>query len=113
MAIRGAVGIPTKDIDTSDTVLLQPVAPLTRRLVTHCSLSNTTGGTIVVSLYESPNLTSASGKLVATVTLTATTSDQVVEIIGVSYLVGLNLIATADVVGSNATITVTDYDGIS
>jgi len=113
MTVKTGVSGGTTDIATTDTAIMQVVANSNRERVEAFTISNTTGGTVVVDIYESPDLTTASGKRIAQYTLTAESSAQVVEAIGQSLIVGRNIIAIADVVGSNATHTKTTYDGSS
>lgn len=111
MAIKSNVGIPLVNILTTDTTLLNPVAPVQRIAVTAAILHNTDPASRTVTVYESPNLTSASGKEVAVYAIGPGSSVDVEEIIGQGYAVGRNIIAKATGTGVVAVSTVTQYDG--
>lgn len=112
MTIKSNVGVAAVSILTTDTTLLNPVAPLERIACTAMSLHNTdAAANITVTLYESPNLTSASGKEIAVYRLGPFSSADVNEVIGQGYAVGRNIIAKASATGVNAVSTVTNYDG--
>lgn len=113
MTIRGNLQLGTVDIGTTDTVLIQTLAPLTRQAITAFTLHETAAAAVSVSFYSSPDLTSASGDRIAVIALAADETLIVSELIDQSFPVGFNLIAVADVVGSNCTITVAEYDGDS
>lgn len=110
MAIKSNVGIPLVSIAVTDTTLLNPVAPVERIAVTACSLHNTTAAAITVTLWESPDLTSASGDEIAVYAIGGDESVDVEEIIGQGYAVGRNIIAQGSGVGVVAVSTVTQYD---
>lgn len=111
MAIKSNVGLSAIDIDTSDTVLIQPADPVQRLSVSAYSIHNTASTTIDVTLYESPNTTSASGTAIAEYSIAPLGSINVVEIIGQGYSQGRNIIGMASASGCNAVGTVTNYDG--
>lgn len=113
MTIKTRVGLAVVDVGTADTALLFPLFPNNRLAVSAFSLYNTTGGPVIVTLYESPDSTSAAGKEIATITVATQASALVPECIGQSYALGNNIIAKADVTGANARLTVTTYDGTS
>lgn len=113
MAIKTRVGTPLIDVLAADTTLLNPSNPNTREAVTALSLHNTAVGNVIVTIYESPDLTSASGSQVARYEIAANSSEDVVECIDQSYPQGSNLVAVADSTGVNAKITVTQYTGLS
>lgn len=108
MAIKSNVGIGPTDALTTDTIIYQPAA-IDRYAVGAFNLHNTTGGEIIVSVYVSPDLTSASGKRVGLFGIPAGGEVDVNSVVGEGYTVAQNIIASADFVGSNATITVTQY----
>jgi len=109
MTITVNVGQAVIDIPaTTDTTVLNPVAPSIREGIQGASLHNTTGATIDVDFYESPDLTIASGILIAEYpTLAANGSIDVGEIIGQGYEVGQNIIVFASAIGTNIKITKT------
>jgi hypothetical protein len=107
MTITVNIGQSLIDITTSDTVIINPVGPVIREGIQGASIHNTTGAPIDVELYESPNLTSASGSLVAEYPVSANSSQDVGEIIGQGYEVGQNIIAVAASAGLNIKITKT------
>lgn len=110
MSIKSNVGIPLVSIAVTDTTLLNPVAPVERIAVTACVLHNTNAAARTVTLWESPNLTSASGVEIAVYVIGPDESVDVEEIIGQGYAVGRNIIAQASGTGVNAVSTVTQYD---
>lgn len=111
MAIKSNVGIPLVSIAVTDTTLLNPLAPIERIAVTACVLHNTNAAARTVTLWESPNLTSASGNRIAVYSIGPNESADIEEIIGQGYSVGRNIIAQASGVGVNVVSTVTQYDG--
>ena len=113
MAVKGRVGLPIIDVLAADTTVLQPASPNTRVAVSAFSLYNDTAGNVTVDIYESPDLTSASGEKVAQYVVAANSSEDVIECIGQGYAINQNLIAVGDLVGVNAKVTVTEYTGSS
>jgi hypothetical protein len=111
MAIKSNVGIPLVAIGVGDTTVLNPVAPVQRIAVTACVLHNTNAAARTVTLWESPNLTSASGTEIAVYEIGPDESADVEEILGQGYAVGRNIIAQASGVGVVAVSTITQYDG--
>jgi len=110
MAIKSNVGVPLVAIAVADTTVLNPVAPVERIAVTAFVLHNTNASSRTITLWESPNLTSASGTEIAVYEIGPDESADVEEIIGQGYLVGRNIIAQASGVGVNVVSTVTQYD---
>jgi hypothetical protein len=81
--------------------MLASVASPNRQAVTGFSIFNTTASTsLTVSIYESPDTTSAAGKKIASYTLPGLSSIDVVVCIGQGYSTGQNLVAKA---GSGST----------
>ena len=112
MAIRSNVGLEVITVSTSDTVLLEPADPVERVSVTAFSLHNTSTTTnITVTIWESPDATSASGERVAIYRIAPGGSVSVIEVIGQGYEQGRNLVAQASAAGVNRVATVTQYDG--
>ena len=113
MAIQSNLSAAPINIATSDTVLLASVASPNRQAVTALSIFNKTASTsLTVTIYESPDTTSASGKEIASYTIPGTSSIDVVECIGQGYSAGQNLVAKAgsgSTGDTNAKITWTSY----
>lgn len=110
MAIKSNVGIPLVAIAVTDTTVLNPVAPVERIAVTASVLHNTDAASRTVTIWESPNLTSASGTEIAVYDIGPDESADIEEIIGQGYAVGRNIIAQASGTGVVAVSTVTQYD---
>ena len=120
MAIKGNVsaGVLNLGITDADVSVLNSGASPSRVAVTAFSLFNTSAIAVTVNVYESPDATSAAGKLVATYVLAATgtagCSADVVECIGQGYASVTQLVckiptlavAAGDV---NAKVTATQY----
>jgi hypothetical protein len=120
MAVKGNLsqGLVSLAAATTDTTLVQPSIAVNRLAVTAAILSNTESANREVELYESPNLTSASGTLVATYVLAAEETALIEEIIGQAYESGQNIIAVQTTGGASAgdvvaRVTYTTYDGES
>lgn len=99
------------DIAAADTTISNPTD--NRIAITAFSIHNTTAVSVTVDIYESPDLTSASGKRVAQYAVGANASVDVAEVIGQGYVVGENIIAVGSAVGTNARYTFTDYTNAS
>lgn len=102
------------DVALSDTTILQPTG--VRFAVTAAFLTNTASAARSIIVYESPDLTSASGREVAFITLDAEEGLPIEEVIGQSYRIGSNLIAVAQDGSSGdvkARLTFTSYSGDS
>lgn len=113
MAIKGNIGQPALDLAVADTVVLD----FTDRVaVTTLSLFNKSGAARVVTVFESPDLTSAAGKQIAVHTLATMTSVDIVEVIGQGYTPAQNIITTVDTGSTgdvNAKLTYIQYTGSS
>lgn len=108
MAIRGNISKPTINVLAADTVILEPVSGSVERIaVSGFSLVNTSVGGLTITIYESPNLTSASGKIIAYYSLASNESADVNECIGQGFT--QNIIAVASGLGINAKISYTTY----
>jgi len=68
MAVRTNIGNGVVNVNAGDTTLFNPGA-IDRYQVGSCNVYNTTGADIVVSVYVSPDTTSAAGDLVFTGTV--------------------------------------------
>lgn len=115
MAIKSNVPVPVIEVADVDTVLLRPLSPITRAAVQTFVLHNPSGANVTITIFESPDETTASGTQVAEYILGPDETADVFEVVGQSYASALpqNLIAIADVVGANARLTITQYDGSS
>lgn len=108
MAIRGNISVAPIPIAAGDTTIIQPVTATVQRIaLSGFSLHNNAVGTITVTIYESPDFTSASGVAVAYYSLAQNESADVNECIGQGYT--QNIIAVASGVGVNAKISYTTY----
>lgn len=108
MTIRSGIGLPVLDIGTSDTTVLD-ITVDARKLLTAFSIHNTTATAIEVTLWESPNTTSASGDQIAVYSIAGNTSIDVQEIIGQGYDDSRYIIAQGDAAGCNRVVTFTEY----
>ncbi len=112
MGIKGNVGIGVIQIGTIDTTLLDPdYGTRVRAAVTGAYLHNSSGVTIIVEIFESPDLTSASGERIDYYSIDANESADISSIIGQGFSSTQNIIAIADVAGVNAKLTVDEYTG--
>lgn len=112
MSIRSKVGVDVVDIGTTDTVIL--TVPEVRQSVSAMSLHNTTSGTsIPVEIYISPDATTAGGTRVAYYNIPGNDSYDVSELIGQGFKSTEYVVAIADVVGINVKSTVTVFSGDS
>ena len=117
MSIQGNIGQNVLDLNASgvDTVLLDFNE---RVAVSQLSLFNVSGSNATITIYVSPDLTSASGKLVATEIIPSQESWGPKEIIGQGYGPEENLIVVNTTVGAligdvNAKLTYIEYTGSS
>lgn len=111
MSIRGNVPIGTVAVLAADTTIYDPPSTVERYAISAFSLHNTTGAPVTVTIYNSPNLTSASGVRNAQYAVPANQSVDVIELIGQGFATTRNIIAVGSGVGVNATMSVTTYDG--
>lgn len=114
MAVKANQSDGVIDVALSDTTILQPTG--VRYAVTAAFLTNTASAARNIIVYESPDLTSASGKPVAYITLDSQEALPIEEVIGQSYRIGTNLIAVAQNGSSGdvkARLTYTAYSGDS
>ncbi len=111
MGIKGNVGVGVIAIGTSDTVLLDPDSgDRERAAVSSAYLHNTSGGTIVVRIFESPDLTTASGVRIDRYSIDTDKSADISAIIGQGFSSTQNIIAIADIAGVEAKLTIVEYD---
>ena len=110
MAIFGNLGIDTVDVSTSDTTILNVSATQYERVaVSAFSLHNDGVVDISVEVFISPDATSASGDRVARIAISAGGSADVNELIGQGYDDTKYIVAKANVVGVNASLSYTGY----
>jgi len=94
-----------------DTTLYDPstILPLPDRYqVGSCNVYNTTGVDIVVSVYVSPDTTSAAGDLVFTQPVPSGQEIDINSIVGQGYI-AQNIIIVGAAIGLNAQLTRTEY----
>lgn len=112
MAIKSGVSQGVISVSTSDTVIFDQdgISNIQRFTIEMISIHNTTTSTISsIQIYESPDLTSASGKRVALYSLGGGESKDVFELIGQGFE-DRNIVAKAGGAGVNAQVTVTTYN---
>ncbi len=112
MAIRSNLGTGVVNVLAGDTVLFDPstILPVIDRYqVGSCNVFNTTGAPITVTVYVSPDLTSAAGDLVFSQSVPALGEIDVNAIVGQGYFTK-NIIIVGSAVGLNAQLTRTEYD---
>lgn len=105
--ITANIGLPALGLTTSDTALINLSGSTLREGVQNAVVTNTTGSPITVSLYESPDATSASGLLIWSESVPANDDAIITGVVGQGFEQGQNLIATASAVGVNIKLTVT------
>ncbi len=114
MSIKGNVGLNVTNVLTTDTTLIDlsvlPGSP-DRIAITAASLHNTTASPVVVQVYVSPDLTSASGDEVDYISVAANSTADIAGIISQGIATSENIIAKAGVVGCNAFLTIVEYTG--
>lgn len=110
MAIQGNIGINPIDIDIIDTVLVSVEGAVDRIAIGAATVHNTTGATITISLYDSPDATSASGKEIHVFSVAAGRLADVSALIH-GYGSGRYIVGVASAVGTNIKITYTIYTG--
>jgi hypothetical protein len=108
MAIRSDIDFGLIAVGTSDTTVIQLPFGVERVGVTAASVHNTTGANRVLTLWESPNLTSASGSVIAEYTVLPDSSVDIQEVLGQGYE-NTNIIAQASSAGLNFRSSGTTY----
>lgn len=108
MAIRSDVDLGLVSVGTGDTAVIAVPSNVERIGITAASAHNTTGGELDLTLWESPDLTSASGDQVANYTINAGDSVDIQEVLGQSYE-NTNIIAQGSAAGINFRATCTTY----
>ena len=109
MAIRGNIDGGAISILAADTTLvdISALTSVERIAISGLSIHNTAVVSVTVTVYQSPNLTSASGKRLAYYSLAPNESADVIEMIGQGFLT--NIIAVGSAVGVNAKVSYTTY----
>jgi hypothetical protein len=105
--ITANIGLAATSLTTGDTALINLSGSDLREGVQNAIATNTTGAAITVSLYESPDATSASGVLIWSQDIPANDDAIITGVVGQGFEQGQNLIATASAVGVNVKLTVT------
>lgn len=108
MTIKTKLSNGTIDILAADTVIFE-VADNTR-IGTSAFTCHSTAATDV-TFYTSPNLTSASGKILDKVTFAIDETQDISSLVSLGFAVGENIIAVGAATGVNATMAFTLYDG--
>ena len=110
MTIKTRLSGGVTNVLVADTLVIDPSD---RIAVSAFSLFNTTGASINITIFESPNTTSAAGDQIAEYDIATLASVSVDEVIGQGYASNENIIVVADAVGVNARFTFTQYSGDS
>jgi hypothetical protein len=108
MAIAGNKNRALISILAGDTTILNTTG-FDRLAVKALTVYNNTGGSRTITFYESPNLTSASGTIIAVYTISANSGTVIKEIERHSFGANQNIIAVGSATGVTAKITVTEY----
>lgn len=108
MPIKSGVGTGVISVLAADTTILDTTD---RVLITASSCHNTNAAGVTVTFYISPNLTSASGKVVDKVVLATNETKDVSGIIAEGYVAAENIIAVGTLTGVNCTTTFVQYSG--
>lgn len=112
MAIKGNVGLGVIPVLTTDTVLLETDDGSRERVAVSASYLHNDGGvTIIIEIFVSPDLTSASGDRIDYYSIADNESVDISGIIAQGFGSTENIIAVADVVGCNALTTIVEYTG--
>ncbi len=109
MAIKGNVGLGVINILASDTTLIDLTAD--RAAITAASLHNTNAATVTVTVYISPDLTSASGYAIDYISLATNETKSITGLVMQGISNTENIIAVASLTGVNALITISEYTG--
>ncbi len=107
MGLRTNLGTGVINVLAADTVLFNPGA-IDRYQVGSCNVYNTTGAAITLTVYISPDTTSAAGDQVDTISVPAGEERDVNAIVGQGYGTD-NIIVVGSAVGLNAQLTRTEY----
>jgi len=107
MSVRTNIGDGVVNVLAGDTTLFSPGA-IDRYQVGSCNVHNTTGADIVVTVYVSPDLTSANGDIVFNDLVPAGKDIDINSIVGHGYVAD-NIIIVGAAIGLNAQLTRTEY----
>ena len=107
MAIKSNVGVGVVSVLTTDTVIYQLTAPVERYAITECNAHNTNASALILEVYVSPDLTSASGKIVSKITIPSGQDFDINAVLGLGT--NQNIIAKASNTGINMTLSKTEY----
>ena len=115
MGIKANVGLGPIEVLAGDTTLIDPTGEsgTAERVSVNClSVHNdgSAGGPVTISIYISPDTTSAAGERVARYVIGDGASIDIVELIG-QGLEDLYIIGVGNMLGLIATPTITEYDG--
>ncbi|MCP4090303.1 MAG: hypothetical protein GY746_10980 [Gammaproteobacteria bacterium] len=105
--ITGNVGSGVIAVLAADTTILDLTAD--RAAITAFSLHNTNAATVTVTVYISPDLTSASGAAVDYISIATDETKEVTGLIGQGIDDTENIIAVGSLTGVNAVVTITEY----
>ncbi len=108
MTIRANAGTGVVNVLAADTVLYEQPAGAGRYHVGAANVFNTTVASIVLQVYISPDLTSASGDLVFEGPIGTLSEVDINAIVGQGYT-NLNIIGVGAATGLNLSTTVTEY----
>lgn len=111
MSIKSGLPIGPIAVTTGDTTIfdLSAVVGVDRYRIEAMSAHNTTGASVSVLFYYSPDTTSASGDEIANVSISANDTVDINAIIGQGRLD--NIIAVGSAVGVNVTATYVAFSG--
>ncbi len=109
MTIKGNVGSGVVAVLAADTTLWDLSAE--RAAITAASLHNTNALAVTVTVYISPNLTSASGAVVDFISLATNETKDIGGLIGEGITNAQNVILVGSLTGVNAISTITEYTG--
>lgn len=111
MAIRSNLGTGVIAVGTTDSVMFDPAGTIDRYHVGAFNVFNTDAiNAITMTVYVSPDLTSASGVVVGVVQVAANQDVDVNALVGQGHATTQNIIVTATAAGLNASLTRTEYD---
>lgn len=111
MAVRVFIDAGTVSLTGGDNTLVDfsSLTDVGRYGVTACSLYNNNATTETVSIYRSPNTTSASGTLLDVVSIPRDSQEDVGGLIGLAIGNSDNIIAVSSATGITATATLTTF----
>lgn len=107
MAIKSNVGVGVVSVAVTDTTIYQLTAPVERYAITECNAHNSNAAAVTLEVYISPDLTSASGKIVSKITIPPSQDFDINAILGLGT--NQNVIAKASATGINMTLSKTEY----